>query len=264
VSGRQADAAARIGWAPCAWDSSFFGVAIARITPDRQTAADLAVAVRTAEQSSIDCLYLLAESDDAETVGAAEANGFRLVDVRLTLECVMGADGRGASRERDALAGGTASSPDAARVVRPARLEDLPQLTSLARASHRNTRFYQDTRFDPARSDELYARWIERSVRGELADAVWVVDVDDAPRGYLTIGARDDAATIGLVAVDAACRGRGYGEELLRTALRWTADRGMPRVSVVTQGRSAGAVRFYERAGFTASRIQLWYHRWRQ
>jgi dTDP-4-amino-4,6-dideoxy-D-galactose acyltransferase len=231
-----------------AWDSAFFGASIAQIAERRATAEQLTLAVRQAREEQIDCLYFLADAADLDTVRAAEATRFALVDVRLTLDSVI-------DREE-------ARVPPGDRLIRPARTADLPQLMEIARVSHRYTRFHADTRLDPARSDELYARWIERSVGGKLADAVWVVDVDEAPRGYITASRGATAATIGLIAVAPEYRGRGYGERLLRTMMHWSATEGLGRVSVVTQGRSAPAVRFYERAGFTASTVEFWYHRW--
>jgi GNAT superfamily N-acetyltransferase len=235
------------GWERRPWDSAFFGAAIAQIAAGRTTAGELAAAVAQANDASIECLCFLADADDQESVRAAEVNGFSLMDVRLTLECAVDA---------------TSSALPRDRAIRPVTPGDLPPLVALARTSHRNTRFHRDTRFDPARSDDLYAVWVERSVKGELADAMWVVDVDEAPRGYITASRGPAGASIGLVAVDEAYRGRGYGDQLLRTVLHWAAAQGIPRVSVVTQGRSAPAVRFYERAGFATSLIQLWYHRW--
>jgi dTDP-4-amino-4,6-dideoxy-D-galactose acyltransferase len=241
-------------WERRPWDSTFFGISVGQIVGRHAAAPDLAAAVDEACAASIDCLYLLVDADDQDSVRAAETNRFSLVDVRLTLECILEpAAGNGPM----ARSGGGPAS-----VVRPARLDDLPQLTALARVNHRNTRFHRDTRFDPARSDDLYAVWIERSVAGELADAVWVADVDDAARGYIAVSRDAAGSTIGLVAVDGAYRGRGYGDELLRTALRWSAAARLPKVSVVTQGRAPASVRFYERHGFTASRVELWYHRW--
>jgi dTDP-4-amino-4,6-dideoxy-D-galactose acyltransferase len=230
------------------WDSAFFGARIAQIAARRATPEALALAVERARQEAIDCLYFLADADDADTVRAAEAHRFALVDVRLTLDC--------------AIDRGNTGVPPADRMIRPARPVDLPPLMDVARVSHRHTRFHADTRFDPARSDELYAQWIERSVAGELADAVWVVDIDEVPRGYITASRGATAASIGLVAVAPEYRGRGYGDRLLRTVMHWTSSEGLDRLSVVTQGRSAPAVRFYERAGFTASTVEFWYHRW--
>jgi GNAT superfamily N-acetyltransferase len=246
-------AVAVIGWEPRPWDSEFFASRIGHVAARRVTNAELSRIVGDATAASMRCLYLLADADDDETLRAADANGFFLVDVRMTLECAIPAG----DPQLPADAGG-----DAGRSIRPARTGDLPELTALARISHRNTRFHRDGHFDPARSDEMYAVWIERSVRGELADVVWVVDAGRGPRGYLTLSRDAAGSTIGLVAVDAEYRGRGYGDQLLRTALQWTAEQGLPLTSVVTQGRSAAAVRFYERAGFTTRSVQLWYHRW--
>ena len=229
------------------WDSAFFGARIAQITARRTTAEALALAVDRARHEAIDCLYFLADADDVTTVRAAEASGFALVDVRHTLDCAI---------DR----GSTDSPADA--MIRLARPVDLPQLMDVARVSHRATRFHADKRFDPGRSDELYARWIERSIAGELADAVWVVDIDEAPRGYITASRGLTAASIGLIAVAPEYRGRGYGDRLLRTMLQWSAHEGLGRVTVVTQGRSAPSVRFYERAGFTSSTVEFWYHLW--
>jgi dTDP-4-amino-4,6-dideoxy-D-galactose acyltransferase len=228
------------------WDSGFFGVSIARVTRTRATAGDLASAVRWAGHSSIDCLYFLADADHHESVRAAEENGFSLVDVRVTLE--------------RSVAPGATADDDAD--VRLATLDDLPRLASIARTSHRNTRFHRDRHFDARRADEMYAVWIERAVRGELADAVWVIDRGDGPLGYLAASRDGACSSIGLVAIDAACRGAGYGRRLVATALRWAAGQALTRVSVVTQGHDAAALRFYESSGLTARRVQLWYHYW--
>lgn len=238
------------------WDSAFFGFRIAQVDAGTAASGDVARIVREADDASIECLYWLVDAADAAAIRAAEQNGFSMADIRLTLE-----------RTRDDRREPAGDAP-----IRLAAPADVPALKALARASHRNTRFHRDPRFDPARSDELYATWIERSVTGELADAVWVVDVDDAARGYLTVNVdrgqagRDGvpaSSTIGLVAVDPGHRGRGYGDALLRTACAWTAQQGLARTRVVTQGNNAPAIRFYERAGFVASSVELWYHRWR-
>ncbi len=228
------------------WDSDFFGVSIARVTATRATPGDLASAVRWADETSIDCLYFLADAEDAASVQAAEGSGFSLVDVRVTLE-------------RDVPSHTTA---EADRGVRRATLDDLPRLAAIARASHRTTRFHRDTRFDARRADEMYALWIERAVKGELARAVWVVDDGGGPFGYLAASREGTCSSIGLVAIDASDHGLGHGSRLVRTALSWAAVEGAIRMSVVTQGQEAPALRFYERSGFAAHRVQFWYHYW--
>ena len=128
-------------WERLPWDSDFFGVAIARVPQPRATAGDLASAVRWADATATDCLYFLADADDPDSVRAAEENGFSLVDVRVTLERIV-APGATAGDDAD---------------VRLATLDDLPRLASIARTSHRNTRFHRDKHFDARRADEMYA-----------------------------------------------------------------------------------------------------------
>jgi dTDP-4-amino-4,6-dideoxy-D-galactose acyltransferase len=245
------------GWSTREWDSSFFGVTIGQVTTNSAAADELAETVREADRAAIGCLYFLIDANDQSAIRAAEATGFSLVDIRVTLD-------RDLPRGLEPALGNPTDLPrqEGPHFVRPARTEDIPRLKELARASHRNTRFHQDQHFDRRRSDELYAIWIERSVAGELADIVWVVDVNGAPCGYLTAKTDTDGGTIGLVAVDAARRGRGYGDALLRAAVTWAAEGGLSSLSVVTQGRSAAAIRFYQRAGFFTRAVELWYHRW--
>jgi dTDP-4-amino-4,6-dideoxy-D-galactose acyltransferase len=240
------------GWELRPWDSEFFGARIAQITVNRATSDELAAVVTQAGEEAVDCLYFLADAEDVGTLRAAETNGFELMDVRVTLERRLV---RGESH-REGLTG--------VPVVRSVRDDDVAVLKAIARVSHRNTRFSVDARFAGTRADELYALWIERSARGELADAVHVVDVEGSARGYITLSSGAGGATIGLVAVDAAFQGRGYGERLLCSGLQWAMEKGLDRVSVVTQGRSAASLRFYERVGFTTRLVQLWYHRWRE
>jgi dTDP-4-amino-4,6-dideoxy-D-galactose acyltransferase len=232
-----------------AWDSDFFGMAIAAFTRTRASVTELAAAVHWAAAEKIECLYFLADADDPESIRAAEANECALVDVRVTLE-------------RPVTPGVPPGADDAG--IRRARTEDIPRLMTMARVSHRNTRFHVDRRFEPQQSDELYAVWIERSVRGELADVVLVAEAGGALGGYVTISRQGEAAAIGLLAVDAACRREGHGARLLDAALEWTREQRLTPVSVVTQGSNAAAIRFYERGGFTVRSVQFWYHRWIQ
>lgn len=256
-------------WTRRPWDSEFFGVAIGQVGTGSVTAPGLAAVVDQARLEAVECLYLLVDAADRDAVAAAERTGFSLTDVRLTMGRDLKAGGwRTGTPPAPVAAAGTGAQtpPRPADSIRAARTGDIVPLESLARVSHRNTRFHRDTRFDPARSDEMYAIWIERSISGELADAVWVVDVDGAPRGYMTMAKRETeaggVAVIGLVAVAEDYRGRGYGDRLMDAALEWSAAQGLTRARVVTQGTNPTSVRFYERAGFAVSRVELWYHHW--
>src|ERR1700683_1317326 len=111
------------------WDSQFFGRRIARLTEHRLTANSVAAARRWCRTNQIDCLYFLADSNDAETVMLAQINAFQLVDIRLTLE--------------RSLSGGIGPAP----AVRPFQPAHAAPLRAIARVSHRDSRFYHDAHF---------------------------------------------------------------------------------------------------------------------
>jgi RimJ/RimL family protein N-acetyltransferase len=162
------------------------------------------------------------------------------VDVRLTLE------------------GPTSAS---VQPVRPHRESDIETLRRIARVSHTDTRFYADPRFPDERCDELYDTWIRRSCEG-WADVVLVAEREDAPVGYMTVHRRNGVGSLGLLGVDPAARGHGIGESLVRGALAWCADAGIPRGTLFTQARNVGSQRLFQRLGFRTAGVDLWLHKW--
>lgn len=223
------------------WDSRFFGVTIGRLQDPAP--ADVTAAVGWARAEGVRCLYALVDATRTPALRALEDEGFRLTDVRLTLD-------RAAAGMAEAAHG----------TIRPARAADAAALEALARVSHRNTRFYEDGRFDRARCDDLYATWIRRALDAPDTSVI-VPDVDGRAAGYLTVE-KGPEARIGLVAVAPEHQGRGFGDALLAEAVRVAQAHGSERLSVVTQGRNSRAVRFYERGGFRTRSCEFWYHRW--
>lgn len=229
-----------------AWDSEFFGVRIGRVHADRLSAADAEAAVRWGGEEGLDCLYSLVDAEHTPTLRALAAHGFQFVDIRLTLDRALNAE----------------PPPASAIAVRLAGPPDRGVLESLARVSHRNTRFYEDGRFDRTRCDELYATWIAKALDDPEA-FVLVPDIDGRLGGYLSIHQPANAeARVGLIALAPDLQGRGVGEALMAEAFARLAARGPRRIAVVTQGRNARAVRFYEKCGFRTRTCQFWYHRW--
>jgi dTDP-4-amino-4,6-dideoxy-D-galactose acyltransferase len=240
---------AAIGCRLLEWDSTFFGLRIARVEPVAVHGEAGNLVDAWCGLNQIDCVYLLADAGDQPTIDAAEAAGFKLVDIRLTLDLKL---------SEAALA-----PPGVAHgVVRAAEARDLQMLKAIARQSHRETRFYADGHFDPQRCDDMYEAWIERSCNG-WADRVIVAELEGLAAGYVSCHLRTPRdGQIGLVAVESNKRGLGLGLVMLDEALRWFADQKVTSVSVVTQGRNVKAARFYQRAGFSVASIQLWYHKW--
>jgi dTDP-4-amino-4,6-dideoxy-D-galactose acyltransferase len=231
------------------WDSDFFGLRIGRLIPNLLTPETLSEAVTWCAAQGIDCLYFLADPADADTVRLAESNGFRLVDIRVTLENQL-------NNHRDT----STEIPNI--LIRHCVLEDVPALRAIARTCHRDSRFYYDANFPKSLCDYLYETWIEKSCHG-YAQAVFVAELHKQPVGYITchlVG--EGEGQIGLFGVSSDAQGSGLGCTLLNEALRWFAGQGRRRIMVVTQGRNCRAQRLYQRSGFVTRSVELWYHRW--
>lgn len=231
------------------WDSSFFGLHIARLNIDRLTTETLKSALTWCDSNDIDCLYFLGDAGDQQTDRIAEDNHFQFVDIRITLE--------------RKLHNVPAARPDSfPQVIRPATPDDIPVLQDIARASHRDSRFYYDSNFPKESCDALYQNWIAKSCNG-YADVVFVAEAQGKPVGYISCKLLDrDKGQIGLVGVSAEARGKGFGQTLVNEALRWFASREANLVLVVTQGRNYKAQRLYQQNGFLTQTVQLWYHKW--
>lgn len=212
------------------FDSEFWGRTIGRAyTPDVN---------RWAADNLVNTVCLLIDADNPEEAQQAEERGFQLMDIRLKLERKTG------------------PSPVLVRAYRPA---DLDVLVAIARESHRITRFYADPNFDNDRCDDLYEAWIRNSVDG-WADKVLVSGKDMAV-GYCTVHVSGDEGSIGLIAVDKIERGQGVGADLVHGAVDWCYSHGIPKITVVTQGRNIDAQRVFQKCGFRTSHVAYWFHK---
>jgi GNAT superfamily N-acetyltransferase len=226
------------------WDSGFFGVSIAKAIPTRVDVETCRAILDWCRVEKIDCLYFLAD-DDPEARQVLENAGFVRVDERVTIEL-------------QPIPPALAPPTD----TRRARDSDIAALREIAGRAHSDSRFYNDSRFDRARCDELYRVWIEKSCRG-WADHVVVVERGGAAIGYLTVHLRQsESAMIGLVGVDSAYRRQGIGQRLMAGALAWLSNQPVTRVWSATQGRNAASQGFFQKAGFRPTGRAIWYHRW--
>lgn len=233
------------------WDSHFFGLRIARITTNRLAQNDMDSILSWCKEHDITCAYLLADSDHQATIERAEAYGFGMKDVRVTLEY----------RTSPKHAAHYITLPQGLQ-VRLALPADVEALEAIAQVCHTNTRFYVDQRFARETVDALYRTWIRKSCAG-YADAVFVLTYDTTTCGYFSCHIPDvGVGEIGLVGLAPDVAGRGWGHFLLRAALQWFHDQNVELVTVVTQGRNIRAQRLYQRAGFVSRSTHIWYHKW--
>ena len=197
----------------------------------------------------IDCLYLLADPHDTESIRLAEKTGFNLTDIRVTLEATD-------------LKRRFFRTPNQKVIVRGYLPDDLPVLQQYARENHTDSRFFNDPNFSRERAAEMYAVWIEKCCN-EFKDTVFVAQYNGEVVGYLSCrtGLKSSGQIV-LAGVRTQCRNIGIGTRLVRKALHWFDKEGMKTAAVVTQGTNIRALRLYTSWGFYPVRIALWYHKW--
>src|SRR5215471_18143601 len=125
------------------WDSEFFRCRIGRVSGSRLNESQAAAIEEWSRNERLDGLYFLADARCAETIRTAENHGFRLVDIRMTLE-------RNTVKERLFTATGTPTGV----AIHPARPQDLPSLQAIARAAHTDTRFFSDPHIPRERAED--------------------------------------------------------------------------------------------------------------
>lgn len=237
--------------APCQllpWDSDWFGFPVARVHGDTLSAARAQAIDDWCRHQQVRCLYFLARADDPATAQVAQAAGYLLADIRVTLD-------------RDLASGAQPPPPS----VRLATVNDLPELKKLAAGGFRDSRFYFDGNFPVEHVDALFERWVERALeQGTNQQALVATAPEGQLTGFCVLGIEPGKRTsdIGLFGVAPAARGQGVGRHLLTATFQHLASAGVPHVTVVTQGRNISAQRLYQRAGFLTKSVQLYYHKW--
>lgn len=235
------------------WDSHHFGLRIARLLDPHLASAELRHALAAAEQAGLQLVYWPADPSLPVTADwFAPWSGF-LADHKVVYRRSL----------RDW------SPPTGTRDAGDFTLEEFPrgpatlELIALAIAAGEYSRFRRDQRLDPARFRALYEIWIERSTHHELADVV-LVATDPAGRtlGMATVAVREGVGDIGLLAVQADCRGRGVGTRLVTQALAWMQQAGAGESHIVTQLDNLAACRLYEQLGHSKHEVSALYHLW--
>lgn len=236
------------------WDSSHFGICVARLTPTDLSEEDLASALDRARRRGVQLIYWRAPC--RRTIGDAllmEFGGKRVVGYVMY------------SKEITGPSDPSLPSSELSYSIREAGRDpaEADRLRDLAILSGEWSRFRLDPCIPKTAFEAMYALWILGSVRGDLADLVLVADDEQGmPVGLLTFATSSATSTIGLVATDPRCRGRGIASGLSARAHRRMWDGGTRHCSVVTQTENRPACDLYERLGYRRAEEGCHFHFW--
>lgn len=145
-------------------------------------------------------------------------------------------------------------------IIRPARSEDLPSLTKLARetfidaftdvSAFADMRRYVQKAFAPEQIEKEFATPGSRFL---------VVDGVDGLIGYMklnqgpgrTVSGLTNAVEMQRLYVHRSAQGLGIGKALLNKARQIVAKEGGDWIWLAVWGNNKGGIRFYQRGGFT-------------
>lgn len=149
--------------------------------------------------------------------------------------------------------------------IRSAERQDIPHLCRLYFELHESVAQGVPNRLRTLGDPEAFdASWLSNKL-DKLLDAVdviiFVAEVSDQVVGLAEVYLRkDDAATSERIAyqygylqslvVDAAFRGRGIGERLLKAAEQWARERGASELRLEAWEYNGGPLGFYQQQGY--------------
>ena len=146
-------------------------------------------------------------------------------------------------------------------------LEELTKLDEnlldLTLQSGHYSRFKIDPNFKKNEFEKLYAVWIEQSITHKNAEKVIGFLVNNKVVGFVTIGLKNNAYDIGLIAVDEAHRSLKIGKQLLAYVFNYAISKEINKVTVTTQKQNQGAMKFYINNGFSVNHTTYIYHLWK-
>lgn len=228
------------------WDSDFFGFPVARINVPSMQNSNLQDVVSAVKASAIKLTYLFCEEKIPEF--DARQLGCKLVDCKVLYSQEL--PSKPPLKQPNVL-------------VREAKSGDEGVLAQLAILSGQYSRFSVDDRIPPEKFRSLYTQWMEASIKGLLADTVYVaINANDSPTGVVTVKKEHKTLSIGLIAVLPENRGQGVGESLIQNVLSSTWGKNCEHATVVTQSDNLPACRLYEKNGYSVTKTDYVYHLW--
>lgn len=181
-------------------------------------------------------------TDDVAALTAAQAAGFHVIDVSLTLE-------------RTGTEGG------AAREAAPARPDEHDELLRIAGTCFRFSRFHLDPRLPRELADRVKREWVRSYVEGRRGIELLAASDDGRTAGFLAVlEGPGGTRIIDLIGVTGESQRHGIGEALVSTFVRRHGEGGRA-LRVGTQAANVPSLRLYEKLGFRVTSSGYVLHR---
>lgn len=224
------------------WDSRFFRLEVGSSHLDDK--ADAESIKQLLAESQFDVVYLFADQPSEDRL--------------RQIQCIAPLYDRKLTFKKKVIPLEPTRGHDVIRFDQPLNAD----LLELALMSGEYSRFNLDTRFQPY-FKRLYQTWIEKSLSGEMADAVYVVRSARGLKGFVTLSKKAGIGQIGLIAVHPEARGQGVATALMHYADEWYVKQDCSEAIVVTQRKNLPACRLYKKSGYNLNSETAIFHWWR-
>lgn len=227
------------------WDSDFFKFKVALITGIVNSTETLSNVEDLILENKCKLTYLNLEHEISEDILKHARLNILLVDKKVTFS--------------KTLIETTNIDPIIISVDKGFRDDHLLEL---AYESGMYSRFKVDEKIGDEKFRELYYLWLTKSIDREIADDVFIIKVEQTIAGFVTFKKKGNVGIIGIIAVDANYRGRGFGKILMKSVVKWFYDNDCKTMKVITQKFNIPACNLYESCGFEIENIEYYYHVW--
>ncbi len=226
------------------WDSNFLGFKVGSIS--QLNTETLEQELENAKSENYKLIYLFAATDCFVPEDFLQKYNGKLVDRKVLYV--------------HELSDRAIDNYDQTKLYTSPELSD--DLLQLAYESGKYSRFKLDNNFAPIVFTNMYKLWIENSVKGQIADRIYVVEQDNKITAMVSLKEKSEALHISLIATAFESQGKGYGKQLINRTKQTAIELGLKNIEVPTQYDNMQACRFYEACGFEKRQVTNIYHFW--
>ncbi len=232
-----------------AWLSELFDRPVYFIRADEgccklleQEPGGLHEAIGHAEDAGPVFVFTKVPTHRTRTTAVLERTGFCLTDTSLVFD----------------RPGDLAIRPRGKVKVRETRKEEQDAVRKIARENFVFSRFHLDPAIDNNLANRIKEEWAGNFFTGSRGDRMIVGEIDGQVAGFIqAIEKPGTNAVIDLIGVDQRFRRQSVGYDMIAYLADTTESAG---ISVGTQACNIGAVRLYERAGFSLAKSIYIFH----
>lgn len=215
-------------WKVDSFDSDVLGFKVAKIISlDPKNVRNL---IRDLIKNKVSYATCRIQTNNLPLIHVLESTGFILVDGLISLIIDV-----------------SSIDPEVSPQIREAHKDDLPKLKKLTSGLYSLSRIDNDPLISKKHANDFFLRWIENSVKGEVADSVLVWDEKGEILGYVSLQKKGQ---IPLIGVAESARGKGIAKELLNASFAQFKKWSVKNVSIDTQINNIPALSVYQSAGF--------------